>query len=148
MKPNEIKKNVALQFIRLKCVSELRRFLGLTVWFRDFIPGYAKRTIALTEALKKSLKFTWTEEMGIEFEDVKEALRSMNSLKLPDYTKLFRLRTDACDTGIGAILLQENIEGKWVPPIQWASKKLTPTERSYTISEKEMLASFLWNKKV
>lgn len=24
-------------------------------------------------------------------------------------------------------------------PVQWASKKLTPTERRYTISEKEML---------
>lgn len=58
----------------------------------------------------------------------------MKSLALPDYR-------DASDTGLGAVLLQENVDGEWVP-IQWASKKLTPTERRYGILEKEMLAVF------
>jgi hypothetical protein len=70
----------------------------------------------------------------------------MNELKIPDYKKDFRLRTDACDTGLAAVLQQTNQEGKWIP-IQWASKKLTPTERMYTIQEKEMLAVFWGVKK-
>ncbi|KAF9750344.1 Retrovirus-related Pol polyprotein from transposon 17.6, partial [Nosema granulosis] len=50
------------------------------------------------------------------------------------------------NSGLGAILLQENTDGKWVP-IQWASKTLTPTERRYTISEKEMYAVLFGIKK-
>ncbi|KAF9752815.1 Transposon Tf2-9 polyprotein, partial [Nosema granulosis] len=92
-----------------------------------------------TEALKTDKKWKWSDEMEEEFKLVKEELRNMRALKIPDYTKGFRLRTDACDTGLGAVLLQTNKEGKWIP-IQWASKKLTPTERRYTITEKEMLA--------
>ncbi len=65
---------------------------------------------------------------------------------MPDGKKTFRLRTDACDKGIGAILIQEDNEGKWVP-IQWASKMLTPSDKRYTISEKEMLAVFIGIKK-
>ena len=65
----------------------------------------------------------------------------MKGLKIPEYGKRFMLRTDASDTGLGAILLQTNDENHWVL-IQWASKKLTPTETRYGITEKEMLAVY------
>ncbi|KAF9763578.1 Retrovirus-related Pol polyprotein from transposon 17.6 [Nosema granulosis] len=70
----------------------------------------------------------------------------MKKLKVPDDKKTFRVRTDSCDSEIGAILLQKDNEGGLVP-IQWASKMLTPTERRYTISEKEMLAVLFGIKK-
>jgi hypothetical protein len=63
----------------------------------------------------------------------------MSSLALPDYERRFMLRTDACVTGMEAVLLQETQNGGWVP-IQWASKKFTDVERRYGISEMEMLA--------
>lgn len=50
--PSEIKKNETLEFPTPNCVSEVRRFLGLTGWFRDFISNYAARTINLTDSLK------------------------------------------------------------------------------------------------
>ncbi|KAF9742974.1 Retrovirus-related Pol polyprotein from transposon 17.6, partial [Nosema granulosis] len=124
---------------RPTCVRELRRFLGLKGWFRDFIPNYAYRTTRPTEELKKDVKWDWTDDMVRAFEDLKQGLRDMKKLKSPYDNKTFRVRTDACDSGIGAILLQEDNEGRWVP-IQWAFKMLTPTERRYTISEKKMLA--------
>jgi hypothetical protein len=65
---------------------------------------------------------------------VKRALREASNLKLPEFDKKFTLKTDASKTGLGAVLLQENSEGKLVP-IQWASKKLTPTEERYGITE-------------
>lgn len=49
------------------------------------------------------------------------------------------LKTDASNYGVGALLLQENLDGNLLP-VQWASKKLTITESRYSISEKEMLA--------
>ncbi|KAF9760811.1 Retrovirus-related Pol polyprotein from transposon opus, partial [Nosema granulosis] len=128
VRPNEIKKQETLEYRRPENVRELRRFLGLTGWFRDFIPNYAYRVARLTEALKKDVKWEWSEDMENAFIDVKQGLRDMKKLKIPDKNNNFRVRTDACDTGIGAILLQENKDGRWVP-VQWASKMLTPTER-------------------
>lgn len=115
MKPSELKKIEALDYKRPENVRELRRLLGLAGWFRSFICNFAIITEELTSALKKERKWCWTENMEDEFNSIKDALRNMNELKIPDYTKEFRLRTDACDTGIGAILLQTNNDGEWVP---------------------------------
>ena len=145
--PAEIKKNEALEYERPKTVKELRRFLGLTGWFRNFIKDYARSSIYLTDALKtKNKKLEWTDEMEKEFQEMKRKLREMGELKLPDYKKGFLLRTDASNVGLGAVLLQQEENGEW-RPIQWASKKLTPAESRYGISEKEMLAVFWGIKK-
>ena len=140
---SEVKKNEALEYPRPTNVTELRRFLGLTGYFRQFIKDYARKTVNLTGGTKgrKKGKIVWTEPMEREFEDVKNALREMKWLILPDYNKDFMLRTDASNTGLGAVLLQQDSEGEW-RPVQWASKKLTVIEMKYGITEKEMLAVF------
>jgi RNase H-like domain found in reverse transcriptase len=89
--------------------------------------------------LKGNKTFKWEENEEKAFVAVKNALRSAKNLKLPEYDKEFVLKTDASNTGLGAVLLQKDREEKLVP-IQWASKKLTPTEERYAITEKEMLA--------
>lgn len=58
-------------------------------------------------------------------------------LHLPDVEKPFILRTDASDTGVGAVLMQED-EGKKFP-VAYASKKLLPREKNYSTIEKECL---------
>lgn len=106
-------------------------------WFRGFIKDFASITTKLTDSLRKtSNDWKWTDELDKEFRSVKSALSNMSKITLPDYVKEFILRTDASNVGIGAVLLQER-NGKMMP-IQWASKKLTPTETRYGISEKEM----------
>ena len=70
----------------------------------------------------------------------------MKELILPNYEKMFLLKTDASNSELGAALLQQDAEGRWVP-IQWASKKLTRTEERYGITEKKMLAVFWKIKK-
>lgn len=58
-----------------------------------------------------------------------------------DYDKQFILETDVCNSGIGAILSQE--QGDDVVPIAFASRRLLPAESNYSISVKEYLA-MLW----
>lgn len=53
IKPYEIKKNEVLTFRTPKCVSGVKRFLGLTGWFENFIKYYSSSTIKLTNSLKR-----------------------------------------------------------------------------------------------
>lgn len=59
-------------------------------------------------------------------------------MKLPDVNQPFVLRTDASDTGLGAVLLQA--EDGVLRPVAYASKKLTETEQRYATVEKECYA--------
>lgn len=85
--------------------------------------------------------------MNNEFVQMKNVLRDSGSLQIPDYTKEFLLRNDASTIGMGAVLMQKNKINKWMP-VQWASKKFTPTEVRYPIPEKEMYAIFWAVKKL
>ena len=59
-------------------------------------------------------------------------------MRLPDFEKQFILRTDAYNSGIGAILLQEESGVKH--PVAFASRKLLTRESHYSTIEKECLA--------
>ena len=59
-------------------------------------------------------------------------------LHLPDFDKPSFLQTDASDTGLGSILLQQ--EGQEKFPVLFLSRKLLPPERNYSVIEKECLA--------
>ena len=54
-------------------------------------------------------------------------------LKLPNFEKSFHVRTDASETGLGSILMQEYDSELF--PICYASKKLTEQERRYSTME-------------
>ncbi|KAF9762434.1 Retrovirus-related Pol polyprotein from transposon 17.6 [Nosema granulosis] len=75
---------------------------------------------------------------GREIQCSERGAQKKRPLKIPDYRREFRLKTDECDTGLDAVLLRKNKEEKWV--LIQRESKLTNTEKRYTISEKEMLA--------
>ena len=94
----------------------------------------------LTDLTKKKSPnaIKWSEMQEKAFTTLKCLLVAEPVLRLPDMLKPFMLRTDALDVGIGDVLLQQH-EGKLFP-IAYASKKLLPSERNYSIMEKECLA--------
>lgn len=55
-------------------------------------------------------------------------------LALPDFSVPFAVETDACDTGVGAVLMQRG------HPIAYMSKALGVMNRKLSIYEKEFLA--------
>lgn len=55
-------------------------------------------------------------------------------LRLPDFSKTFVVETDASATGIGAVLLQDNL------PLAFFSKKLGPRRRVTSTYHKELYA--------
>jgi hypothetical protein len=55
-------------------------------------------------------------------------------LQLPDFSQKFSIETDACDTGVGAVLMQQG------HPLAYLSKALGPKNAALSTYEKECLA--------
>jgi hypothetical protein len=55
--------------------------------------------------LKAKHVFKWREIQETAFLKVKQALREAGNLKSPEYDKKFVLKTDASNTGLGAVLI-------------------------------------------
>ena len=78
------------------------------------------------------------QETNESLKQLKRTLCNAPILKLPNVDKPFVVRTDASDTGLGAMLLQEH-NGKLFP-IAFASMKLNPAQKRYSVVERECLA--------
>ena len=120
--------------------KQIRSFIGMIGFYRKFIPNFAEISAVLTDLTKKNLpnKVSWTHVHQNAFMCLKKALTSYPILQNPDLSKEFVLQTDACDRGVGAVLLQS--DGENLHPIVFMSKKLLPREQRYSIVEKECLA--------
>ena len=122
--------------------KELRSFLGFVGYYRRFIPNFAALAVPLTDLTKAKLpnRIEWGEPQEVAFTALKNRLSTPPILHLPDCTRQFFLRTDASNTGIGVVLLQEKDDTGEKFPVSYASRKLLPRERGYATVEKEALA--------
>ena len=123
-----------------RTVTEVRSFLGLAGYYRKFIDNYATLVSSLTDLTKKGrpTNIIWTDETDRAFNELKNKMSSSPILRLPDFDRQFVLRTDASDTGLGAVLLQV-YDGIYFP-VAYASRKLSSAQMSYVVIERECLA--------
>lgn len=116
-----------------KNIKELRGFLGLAGYYRRFIKGYGILSKPLTELMKKN-NFQWNQSSAEAFSNLKRVISSGPLLQLPNFDAEFVVESDACEEGIGVVLMQG---GK---PTTYLSKALSDRQKLLSIHEKEMLA--------
>ncbi|GFW65186.1 retrovirus-related Pol polyprotein from transposon 17.6 [Trichonephila clavipes] len=120
-------------------VKQVQSFLGLTGYFRKFIPAYSQIAKPLSDLTRKDNPFMFEQPQMEAFEKLKKLLTESPVLSIFQQGRTIELHTDASQQGYGAVLLQEAEDGK-LHPVQYMSQKTTPTEEKYSSYELEVLA--------
>lgn len=144
VEPDSAKIESIINFPIPKSSKNIKQFLGLTGYYRRFIPNFAAIAKPMTLLLKKESNFSWGPEQQKSFDQFKHILTTDLLLQFPDFSKEFILTTDASDYAIGSVLSQE-VNNKDLP-VAYASRTLNKAEQSYSATEKELL-SIVWSVK-
>lgn len=122
VKPNPQKIQCAVNFPRPSNEKEVKSFLGLSGYYRRFVPGYGRIAKPLTTLLKRDVEFKWTDLCQEAFNKLKSILTTEPLLQYPDFSRTFNLTCDASNYAIGCVLSQGPIGAD--PPIAYASRTL------------------------
>jgi len=140
-KPDPSKIEAVLHFPQPKTVTNVRSFLGLTGYYRNYVQGYSRLVAPLFELTRKDVNFVW--DMGCQqaFQKLKAALVDAPILTQPDFKRAFCLDVDWSPRGVGAILSQK--EGRFEKVVAYANKSLTEAQKKFHPMEGECYA-LIW----
>ena len=82
----------------------------------------------------KKVPWHWDEVHQRAFDHVKATIAKDVVLAYPDFNKVFEIYTDASSKQLGAVITQDN------RPIAFISRKLSDTQRKYSVTKIELLA--------
>lgn len=91
--PDKTKAIASIQ--RPKDVSDLRQFIGMVVFYNNFIPDMATRLNPLYKLLLDDTKFIWNKKCQQSFDNIKAELQSDRVLMPYDEKLPLILATDA-----------------------------------------------------
>ena len=117
--------------------KNVRTFLGITGYYRRFIPNYSSRCPSDQPAAPNQVVL----DAGCTqaYESLKKLLCEDPILHNPNFDKPFILQTGASERGVGAVLSQQDDDG-YDHPVAYYSHKFLPREQRYSTVEKECLA--------
>ena len=134
--------------------KEIKQFLGLTGYYRKFVPRFADISRPFTTLTKKDAKFEWTSACQKSFELLKEALCGEPVLKYADTSKPYTLYTDASKFGWAGVLTQPHtttIDGKSTTtdhPVAFVSGLFRGSQLNWAALTKEAFAIYMSVKKL
>lgn len=113
----------------------LRRFLGMTGYYRNFCWNFSIVDHPLTSLTSPKVPYLWTPECQHIFESVKAPFCHAPILAAPDFAQPFKLEVDVSTLGAGAVLLQDNSNGI-EHPISYFSRKFNNHQLKYSTIKK------------
>lgn len=139
IEPGTEKVGAIRDFPAPKNVHEIRRFLGLTSYFRKFVPRFAHIAQPLSRLLKTGAVFDWGEAQVKAFETLKQKLTEHPVLQTFNAQAHTELHTDASAAGLAGMLLQKDA-GNNMRLVYAVSRRTTEPETRYHSSKLELLA--------
>ena len=140
IKPLNKKIKGILQLDHPTAVTELRSFIGMINFYRDFWKRRAHVLAPLTALTKtpKNTPIPWNEETEAAFNNIKALLIEEVLLYYPDPNKEFIIEPDASKKQLGATIYQLNDQGH-KQPVAFFSCKLAPAQTHCLASDSEAL---------
>ena len=122
-----------------KTCKEVKRFVGMGGWYRNFIPKFSTISKPLTQAMSKA-KLEWTAECEEAFKTIKDCFLSTEVLAYPDYysSHPLILTSDASGAGAGAYLSQHQNGVEKI--IAYFSKAFNEPQSKMSAFDKELEA--------
>ena len=123
--------------------KQLKSFLGLVNYFRDFIRNQStivRPLHALLTNYQRTKRIVWTPEATSAFNEIKEQVSKCTTIHFISDTAPITLHTDASDYGIGGYLFQ-TIDGKDYP-VAFVSKSLSGSQLRWSTIQKEAYAIY------
>ena len=126
-------------------ITEVQSFLGFMGYYWQCIPKFAQVAWPLHELTsgenvgKKKAAIMWNDRCQQAFDDLKRLCTTVPILACADFTQPFKLHTDACGSGLGAILYQIHEDSKDAVTA-YASGNLTKAKFHYSTHKLEFLA--------
>ena len=137
MKKKKIQRVV--DWLVLRSVKNMQKFLELTNYYRQFVKDFAKVAKPLHKMIKKDVKWNWREKWQKAFEKLKERFILEPVLLTPDLDIEMRVEIDILDFAMEEVLSMK-CEDEKQRSVAYISKLLNEAERNYEIHDKEMLA--------
>ncbi|GFS74284.1 retrovirus-related Pol polyprotein from transposon 297 [Trichonephila clavipes] len=138
--PSPSKTKSVVHYLEPKTTKEVQRFLGLTGYFRKFIPAYSVIAKTLSDILRKDTPFNFDVKQEASFDGLKRLLCQKPVLGIYRQNCETEIHTDSSIDGLAAVLLQRSPDVNSLHPIYYMSRKTSETERKYTSYELEVLA--------
>jgi hypothetical protein len=131
--PNPEKVKAVINVQRPHDLHTVRAFLGLTSYFRRYIPGFAGISAPIEHLKVKGAEFSWTDDCEDAFLQLKRRLFEPPILVYPDFSKRFKLYVDSSNLAVGACLMQ-TVDGR-ERVVAYASKLLVGSEKNWIRKE-------------
>jgi len=102
---------------------QLKHFLGMVNFYRDMWRRRSHLTAPLTELTREDAPYKWTVIHQKAFEDMKKVISKETLQSFPNFSKELNIYTDASNTQLGAVIMQED------KPIAFYSRKMSSTQK-------------------
>ena len=143
LKMSQLKIQSVLDFPIPVVSKQLKSFLGIVNYFRDFVRNASTITKPLHGLIAdyhKAQKIKWTSEAVTAFNTVKAEISKCTTMHFLNDSDPICLHTDASDYGIGGYLFQ--IVDGTEHPVAFVSKSLSKTQLRWSVIQKEAYAIF------
>jgi hypothetical protein len=127
-------------------VTGVRSWLGSAGFYKNFIKNFSKLVVPLFNLLKHDVKFEWSTNCDIAFEQLKTAMISYPILRPADLSRRFYVWTDSSYYANG-IIIGQRTDDNYDYVCAYDGQILHNSQINWTITEKELFAVYMALKK-
>lgn len=126
-----------LEYPTPRNLKELRRFLGMLQFYRQYLKDLSSISEPLRVLTHKNVPWEWSPSCDVAFKNLIHLLTDAPILTHPDFSIPFQIHSDASRSGLGGMLVQ-NVDGV-DKVIAYSSRSLSDLEKKFSTIELECL---------